>query len=60
MHPAGENYGFPHGDLLRVRSEIGNNEHLALVARQRLAQDGLADLILVLIGTSPLDVLREV
>ncbi len=56
MHPGTQYDGSPDGDVLRPRSEIGDDDHLAVVASKRLAKYSLADPVLVLNGADPLQI----
>lgn len=48
-------YRFAYGDVHGVAHKIGYDQHVDVVARKRLAQDCLADLIFVLKGANFVD-----
>ena len=50
MDPRCEDDGLTLGNVDGVAEEIGNDEHVDIVACEGLAEDGLADLVLVLKG----------
>jgi len=47
MHPRRKDYGFAHSDVDRIAREVGDDEHVDVVAGEGLAEDGLADLVFV-------------
>lgn len=51
---------FAHSDVFRSAAEVGDNEHVDIVASKRLAEYRLPDLVLVLVRASVVDQLTDV
>ena len=50
MDAAGQHYGFADGDLYGIGYEVGDYQHVDVVAGQGLAKGGFSDLVLVAEG----------
>jgi len=60
MHPCSHNNRLSDGNIDRITTEIGDNQHVNVVASQRLAQDRFADLVLVLKSTPLFDMVAQI
>ena len=47
MHSRRDDDGFTHSNVDRIAREVGDDEHVDVVAGEGLAEDGLADLVFV-------------
>lgn len=60
MDPRCDDYSSTNGDLLRPRAEVGDDCHLAVVASNCLADDGLSDAVLAVGRAKSLEELSAV